>query len=366
MTLKERTIEVWLVVKNMQNPFTTTFSKIPILSYIQRDEILPILNNFSYDEPSESVYKITGARGSGKTIILAKIEEELAKDKNWCVCRLSVNRDMLNQLLGDLKNKKIIKSKSKTTGINVSATILGSGGGLGFNKENDDNLDPGAELDSCFQNLMNSKTKILIGIDDVSRTTHMIEFASEFSKWLRAGYHVYLVCTGLYENIENLSNVNNLTFFRRATTIQSKFLNNIRMVEMYKKTLNVDVDKAKYLAGLTKGYAYAFQKLGFLYFESKTKNMDEIIAELKTELFSYSYEKIWEELTAEDRALISLLDKDNVDYKRDYLMKEMGDKHANYNVYRDRLLKRGLINNKQGSIALALPFFAEYMLDYCF
>ena len=68
--------------------------------------------NFSYDEPSESVYKITGARGSGKTIILAKIEEELSKDENWCVCRLSVNRDMLTQILGDLTNKGIVKNKN--------------------------------------------------------------------------------------------------------------------------------------------------------------------------------------------------------------------------------------------------------------
>lgn len=349
----------------MQNPFTTTFSKIPLLSYIQRDEISKILENFSYDEPSESVYKITGARGSGKTIILAKIEEGLSKDENWCVCRLSVNRDMLTQLLGDLINKGVIKNKGKITGLNLSATILGNGGGIGFNKENIAKIDQGAELDDCFQKLKDTETKILIGIDDVSRTTHMIEFASEFSKWLRAGYHVYLVCTGLYENIENLSNVKNLTFFRRATTIQSKTLNNVRMVEMYKKTLGVDADKAKYLAALTKGYAYAFQKLGSLYFESDTKNMDDIIAELKAELYSYSYEKIWEELTDEDRFLVSLLKKDNVEYKRETLVKEMGSKHANYNVYRDRLIKRGLINNRQGTISLALPFFAEYMKDYC-
>ena len=350
---------------NMQNPFTTTFSKIPLLSYIDRDELLPILENFSYDEPSESVYKITGARGSGKTILLAKIEEALEKDKNWCICRLSVNRDMLSQLLSNLKNKKIIKGKSKATGFNVSATILGNGGGLGLNKEADDELDLGVELDNCFRKLMNSKTKILVGIDDVSRTTHMIEFASEFSKWLRAGYHVYLVCTGLYENIENLSNVSNLTFFRRATTVQSKSLNNVRMVEMYKKNLKVDNDKAKYLASLTKGYAYAFQKLGSLYFESETKNMEDIIAELKAALYSYSYEKIWEKLTADDRLLISLLKKDDAEYKRDYLIEEMGDKKANYNVYRERLLKRGLITNKYGTISLSLPFFAEYMLEYC-
>ena len=114
----------------MQNPFTTTFSKIPPLSYIQRDEISKILDNFSYDEPSESVYKITGARGSGKTIILAKIEEELSKDKNWCVCRLSVNRDMLTQTLSNLINSGIIKNEDKITGINVSATMFGIDDGV--------------------------------------------------------------------------------------------------------------------------------------------------------------------------------------------------------------------------------------------
>ena len=119
----------------MQNPFTTTFSKIPHLIYIKRDEISKILDNSSYEEPSESVYKITAARGSGKTIILAKIEEELSKDKNWCVCRLSVNRDMLTQTLSNLINSGIIKNEYKITGINVSATRFGIGGGVGVNLE---------------------------------------------------------------------------------------------------------------------------------------------------------------------------------------------------------------------------------------
>ena len=41
------------------------------------------------------------------------------------------------------------------------------------------------------------------------------------------------------------------------------------------------------------------------------KKQDEALADLlvdlKTELFSYAYEKIWEELSGEDRALVSLL-----------------------------------------------------------
>ena len=57
----------------MQNPFTTTFSKTPGNTHsIHTEKTEEILENFIYDNPSESVYKITGVRGSGKTVILAK------------------------------------------------------------------------------------------------------------------------------------------------------------------------------------------------------------------------------------------------------------------------------------------------------
>lgn len=65
----------------MQNPFSTTFSKTPELTYIATEQPNEILNNYAYDSPSESVYKITGVRGSGKTVILAKVEAESRKKR---------------------------------------------------------------------------------------------------------------------------------------------------------------------------------------------------------------------------------------------------------------------------------------------
>ena len=88
----------------MQNPFTTTFSKTPESTYIHTNMIDEILENFSYDNPSESVYKITGVRGSGKTVILAKVEEELkinqSKYKDWLVFDVNPTRDILGQIAG--------------------------------------------------------------------------------------------------------------------------------------------------------------------------------------------------------------------------------------------------------------------------
>jgi hypothetical protein len=207
--------------------------------------------------------------------------------------------------------------------------------------------------------------KILVGIDEVSKNSEMIKFASEYGRWLRANYPVYLVCTGLYENIQEVSNVKNLTFFRRATTIKTEPLNAVRMAEMYKSKLEVDSKEATTMAKLTKGYAYAFQELGALYFKKKSgETLEDVIPDLRTELFAYSYEKIWEELTEADRFLVSLL-VDKGEYKREEVLKLMGERAGNYSMYRDRLIRKGLLESRQAYVSLALPFFADYIKEYC-
>ena len=85
---------------------------------------------------------------------------------------------------------------------------------------------------------------------------------------------------------------------------------------------------------------------------------------LKSELFAYSYEKIRKELTEMDRFLAGLLTEKD-EYKRDEILKLMGEKAGSYSMYRDRLIKRGILNSRQGYISLALPYFAEYIKEYC-
>ena len=353
----------------MQNPFTTTFSKTPEYTYIETEGSREIIENFSYESPSEAVYKITGVRGSGKTVILAKVEEAYKTEENrkngWIVCRLSPARDMLQQFAALLHKENIIKEKPQSLSISVSANILGTGGGIGYAaSENNHFFDIGVEISEMLSICAGNGQKILIGIDEVSRTPEMIAFASEFGTWLRAGYPVYMVCTGLYENIQELSNVKNLTFFRRASTIKTGPLNMVRMSETYKSKLQIDSEMAKELAAVTRGYAYAFQELGVLYFKkSNEETLDDILQSLKTELFSYSYEKIWEELSEEDRRLARTL-KDKPEYKREEILAELGAKSANYSVYRDRLFKRGIITIRRAHISLALPYFGEYIKEY--
>ena len=354
----------------MQNPFTTTFSKTPEYTYIRTEETEEILENFVYDRPSESVYKITGVRGSGKTVILSKVEEELRKNKDkfkdWLVFDLNPSRDILQQLAALLVKAGYGPKEKEVKEVNVSASVLGVGGSVGYTtQKNNQFFDIGIEVEEMLQSVQKNEKKILIGIDEVSKSTEMIKFASEYGRWLRANYPVYFICTGLYENIQELSNVKNLTFFRRATTIKTEPLNFVRMSQMYKNKLNIDIENAREMATITKGYAYAFQELGVLCFKKKKEEtVADIISKLKTELFAYSYEKIWEEMSEMDRFLVSLL-TEKKEYKREEVLKLMKDKSKNYSMYRDRLLKRGILHSRQGYISLSLPYFADYIKEYC-
>ncbi len=354
----------------MQNPFTTTFSKAPEYTYINTEKADEILENFKYERPSESLYKVTGVRGSGKTVLLAKIEEQLRSDDfkkaGWIVLDINPTRNMLQQMASALEDEGFGKIKDKNRNINISLSVLGTGGGFGISTQKEDSFfDIGIELEKMIKAAAGKNCKIFIGIDEVSKTEEMVVFASEFGRWLRAAYPVFMVCTGLYENVIEVSNVKNLTFFRRASTVMTEPLNEVRMAEMYRRRLSLDSSTAREMAAITKGYAYAFQELGVLYFKKKdNQNLSDVILDLKAELFAYSYEKIWEELSENDRYLLRLL-AGKKEYKREEILSLMGEKKGIYSVYRDRLIKRGLVKVRQSYISLSLPFFADYIHDYC-
>ena len=350
-----------------QNPFTTTFSKIPKRAHIEREELNTIVENFSFAEPTESVYKITGVRGSGKTVGLAEIEEiyttEEMKQEGWIVYRLNPARDVLVQIGAALNKESFVSKKAKGFNANVNLSVLGTGGGIGGSYTSADPIfDIGVEIRSMLKQAVEKKKKILLTIDEVSKTPYMVQFCLEYGEWLREGFPIYLVCTGLYENITDLGNVNNLTFFRRATSVIMKPLNQIKMIELYKKALKKDTEYCKKCAEITKGYAYAFQQYGALLFDGQTK---DAVSDLKTNLFGNVYEKVWEELSENDRYILRIMTEDR-SYKRDEITQVLGDRANIYPEYRDRLIKRGiLISPQYGYVKIALPFLSEYIAEYC-
>jgi hypothetical protein len=155
--------------------------------------------------------------------------------------------------------------------------------------------------------------------------------------------------------------VANLTFFKRADTIEMKPLNKFDIKYMYEKLLKVDSDEAKRIEELTKGYAYAYQVLGSLYFYKKeSEKLEDIIPDFERILFRDSYDLIWQSLTPAEKEVVKCIYKTKNGKAED--IKALMKKPSNYTVYRERLINKHLVNTKErGFLQINLPLFDRFI-----
>ena len=145
--------------------------------------------------------------------------------------------------------------------------------------------------------------KILITIDEAVCNKNMKVFSSMFQILVRNDLPVFLLMTGLYENIRNLQDEKNLTFLYRSPRISLGPLNLLSIEKKYQSVFNFKNDDARKIALLTNGYAYAFQVLGFLTFKHNN-NYKEALDDYRIYLEEYSYNKIWSKLSSGDKKIL--------------------------------------------------------------
>lgn len=102
---------------------------------------------------------------------------------------------------------------------------------------------------------------MLISVDEVTNSEYIRIFASSFQIFLRNDYPIFLLMTGLYENIYNLQNDKVLTFLYRAPKLILEPLNYTAIRKQYMDIFSLDIDAAGELASLTKGYPLPFRYL---------------------------------------------------------------------------------------------------------
>lgn len=351
------------------DPFTRT-PGIAGKAYIDNGIADEVIRNFNSDESSKYVYKITGLRGSGKSVEYSKIIRILKDDKKWLVYPLSSSGEAVTTLISKLSMEKFIDSKRTTTALSSTTSVGGNSIIISGNEsiniqrtfsDNDHLYSDEATLTKMIETANKNKYKVLIGIDDISKTKEIVKLLSIIGSMLLEGLNIYLVVTGLSENIEEFSTEKNLTFFKRADSIEIKGLNKFDITYMYEKLLGVDSAEAKRIEEISKGYAYAYQVLGSLYFGKKeNETLNDIIPNFERILFRDSYELIWQSLTNAEKELVRCIYK-TADGKAENI-KAFMKKPSNYSVYRDRLINKHLVNaDIRGYLKINLPRFDKYI-----
>ena len=105
------------------NPFSLTFGKEPISLIAREQQKNEVIEGFTAENPEFQVCMITGVRGSGKTVLMTTIANELTQEKDWISIELNPERDMLTALAAELANKDELRQIFKDAKINLSFLI---------------------------------------------------------------------------------------------------------------------------------------------------------------------------------------------------------------------------------------------------
>lgn len=341
----------------IKNPFNLTFGKQPKYFIPRPEETMQIIEDFTDDEPSTQLYLITGPRGSGKTVLMSAVSNKIKEDKDWIVIPLSPYSDLqksfitqLYQSAGSLSHS--IKSKLKLSYDKIGVEMESQSAPSEIN----------ADLLEVLTDLQRRNKKVLVKIDEVNNSTEVIRFMSSFSMFIQENLPVFLIATGLQENIESLQNTKSLTFLYRARKITLTPLNLAGIARVYKNEFNLRPDQAAEMAKLTKGYSYAFQVLGYFTYENRGNYMSSL-SRCQEYLNDYVYEKIWPELSEKDKQIVIATVKSKSNMTKD--IREYLDMQPNeFSPYKARLIKKGLVDGEQrGKIVFSLPFFENFVAD---
>lgn len=340
-----------------KNPYAISFGRIPT-KYINRNAIIDsVIDAIDSDYVDEQAFKLTGIRGTGKTVTLSAIEKKLKNEDDWIVIGIRSSADILTVLLSELYSSVPFLTSFVDAQLNLSAFGIG----LNISKKSPTTSCAYA-LKQILGEVKRKGKKVLITIDEARKTESMIDFVQEFQILIREELPIYLVVAGLYEDIESIENTDGLTFFLRATKYEMTPLNHTSIRDDYQKTIGVDFEQADKMAAITKGYAFAYQALGKYVWEDEGHSLsDEVLRKLDDALAEKVYNKLWSELAPKDQWFLEFIaQKDQMSASE--LLAETKKKHNEWSEPRKRLREKGIIDTSvRGMIVLKLPRLKQYI-----
>ena len=338
-----------------ENPYTLAFGYPPMELIERTAQAERIIDEFCRERPTNFINLVTGIRGSGKTVFITQIASRIAGKRNWIVVNLNAQRDLLNSLAAKLDSDRTLHSWFQKARISFQVP------GVSIDIKGETQI---ADIEEALRRMLLSikahKKRVLITVDEAVNSNDMRVFASAYQIFLREQLPVFLLMTGLFRELYRLKNAPGMTFLERAPRTMLLPLNSNAIAENYAANLSLKKDAALRFAAMSKGYSFAFQVLGYFLWEN-AKDHNRAITDAQEYLFEFAYQKIWSETSAKDKQVLRAIA--NVPSGEVLqIRKQLNYTSNQFNPYRDRLLKSGIVYSPgTGILLFALPFFDVFI-----
>lgn len=282
----------------------------------------------------------------------------MSNEKDWITLDLNSQGDIITSLANKLFEKSRTNKLFEGWSLSINLHYLT------LTKEKNEQIsDPEIIVENILDKLKSNNKKLLITIDEVTNTKDFQKFVNFYQHLIGLDYSVYLLMTGLNENINDIINDESLTFLSRAPKIELDPLSLPNIALEYMNIFDIAKEVAIKMAKFTNGYAFAYQVLGYLFYESKMKDLDEnFLKKYDSYLWNNGYNKFWNDLTENEKKFVIGLAKAK-DGSKNEIIDNSNLTESNFSQYRRRLIEKGLLYvEKYNCLKFVLPRFDEYVL----
>ena len=360
--------------ERLKNPFTPTFGSIP-LQLAGRDniirDILDGLDNGPGDPNRATIF--LGARGSGKTVLLAKIAEE-ASAHGWISANVNADPNMLDELLIQIRDNAKEFLAPETLSHITSISVAGVGVSRNV-KQSNRKTTWRSEMTSIIKELNEKNVGLLITIDELdARIDELRTVISTFQHFVRERRDAAIIMAGLPPKVSNLLRNDSISFLRRAFQHHLEAVEESEVRFSMKKTIElagrtIDKEALGLAVKSTKGFPFMIQLIGYQMWRQNPdkksisyNDAEEGIALAQSDLERMIFDTTYRELSEKDIAFLAAMLDDKEYSNISDISTRMGVSPKYTGIYRKRLIEHGVISSAgHGKVAFDLPMFREYI-----
>ena len=356
------------------NPFTPTFGSIP-LQLAGRDRIISdILNGLDNGpgDPNRATIFV-GARGTGKTVLLAKIAEEAAAN-GWVCVNVNADADILDEILIQIKDnaKEFLSPESLSYLTSISIAGVGISRSVGPSQRK---TTWRSEMTSIIKELNAEGIGLLITVDEVNvRTDEMRTVIITFQHFVRERRDVALIMAGLPQKVSLLLRNDSISFLRRAFQHHLAPIEETEVRFSMKRTIElagrkIEKEALDLAVQNTKGFPFMIQLIGYHMWRQHPEresisyaDAEEGILLAQKDLERMIFDITYSELSEKDIAFLTAMLEDAEYSTIAHIVSRMGVSSKYAGIYRKRLIDQGIIGSRgYGKVAFELPMFREYL-----
>ncbi len=366
----------------MANPFKPSFGVSPPL-LVGRDDLIEEFGEALEDGPGATgrATLYTGARGSGKTVMLNEIEDR-AKERGWVVVSETaspgfierITRQQLPRLLRTFDPNAVRQRLKGITGpLSAGAvtweTVEAHVSQAGLRNQ----------IELLTDLLAENETGLLISLDEIHQNHigELRELATTVQHAFREERELSFVGAGLSAAISDVLNDEVLTFLRRAERhhLGSVGLHDVERALREPIEVNgrrVSDDALELMANGTRGYPFLIQLVGAQTWrlqppapEISLEDARRGVANARRRLGSLVHEPALTYASDIDKSFLLAMARDDGPSKMSAIKDRLNVNNNYASQYRLRLIAAELIESpRRGYVDFALPYLREYLREH--